>query len=307
LNIDSSNVSWTTQLIFSVNVTSGVPPDSWMNITAGFSMNGEYKNVTLARFKTLPITDFFVIPKGTSLMETPAYELTMDEEVFYGITVNIPSITTDLVLTITLPALGGQTPMEWSHTGVAQMGAGVISERLHTGVSGQLYVGDNYRSSFQSILNVVKFDFGKTSNLKPNQNGSVSIGLEMTAKVLSNEPFRPGSTGNISFELAYRTINGIRRIGPIYKPLNLSEPPLLCMLEVVNGQPSYQGNDIVKYDFHIKNPSFSTQVAEAVTVAILLKDDLVRVKNISARLCSELHCDPVHFSNLSILNITISR
>ncbi|XP_031561262.1 uncharacterized protein LOC116297218 [Actinia tenebrosa] len=307
-NISSSNVSWTLQLFFSINVTSDIPPDSWINITTKLLIAGEYTNLTLARFKSIPISDFFVTSNGTSLPETPLNELTLDETVNYGITMIIPSITTELILTMVLPTLGGQTPMKWSHTIVTSIAPGLTTERLNVGSAGQLYVGEAYRSSFPFITNVAKLNFGKTSNIKSYQNNSVSIGIDVEAKVLQSERFIPGNDGNITFELAYQTLNGMRHIGPIYNSLNLSQPPLSCVLEVVGGPPHYQGNDLVKYNFRIENPQFSTESAENITVAFTVQEDVV-IQDFSANICSEFHCSPLRLSNFnsSVKNSAISR
>lgn len=305
-NISSSNVNWTSKFIFSINVTSNILPDSWINITGTFLIGGNYESLTLARFKSVPVIDFFVTSKGTSLPETPFNKLTLDETVNYGITVNIPSVTTELILTMVLPALGGHTPMEWSHTIITSIAAGVSTERLMVGHSGQLYVDQTYSSSFPSITNAAKFNFGKTSNTESYQNNSISIGIDVEARVLPSEVFIPGSEGNITFELAYKTLDGMHHIGPIYKSLNLSQPPLSCALEVVGGQPSYQGNDVVEYKFRIENPQFSTEIAESISVAVVVEEDVV-IQHFSANLCSEFHCIPLHLSNSSLTNITVSR
>lgn len=306
-NISSSNVSWSSQFIFTINVTSNISPASLVNITAMLLIGNEYKNLTLARFKSVSINDFFVTSKGTSLPETPFNELTIYETVNYEIIVNIPSVTTDvLTLTILLPVLGGHTPMEWSHAIVTSIGTGVTTERLLIGSSGQRFVGQTYRSSFPAITNVAKFHFGRTMNSKPYQNSSISISINVEGRVLPSQPYIPGSEGNITFELAYMTLDGMRHVEPIYKSLNLSQPPLSCVLEKVGGQQYYQGNDIIEYKFRIENPQFSTEIAENIYVAIVVEEDVV-IQHFSANLCSGFQCTPLHQSNSSLTNITVSR
>ena len=290
----SQNFSWAANLDVKLRLQSTARPDSLLNITSVVTFSNQSKQFNIARYRTPVPHDLQLSLNRTSIFGTPGVVLTSEEEVTFHATFQLPRITADLKLELTLPLFNNLTPMRFLRGSVLSLSRGIVSEKLYVGSAPQFRVGTSSKVRFPHSPNIAEFLFGKmVNNANASFNGIVSV--EVTGIVDSMQGlYVPDSKGNITSVLMYKSADGFVRAEHTVLTLELGQP-LLQYLFVKKGLHwCYEGNDLVQFAFEVRNPQFSTTPALNVSVNInILSADLV-VQGISAELCN----------NLTVSNVT---
>ncbi|XP_048585392.1 uncharacterized protein LOC116615488 [Nematostella vectensis] len=291
ISINGSNVGWTTKLEFLARVTERVEVESILNITGDLTMNGESKSILIASYKAYSVGNpsFAPIhPSSTNIAETPSTKLTSGEVLTFRVNVQIPSVTINMALYVSIPSLT-HSPLGFAQAQVYSIPFGMTIQNLRSGSP----------STFPQS-NVAEFAFGETVNTIPLANTSdiaVSVSVRLTSL------YEPVKEANISCWLTYQTPSGTRRSENVNLLIQLTQPLLEFSLDVLNKKPSYQGGDILVLETKVKNPGHATMAASNVTITASVPSVYVDIKNSSYYLCNP---ECVLINNAFQLNVSVS-
>ena len=291
LNFDifSQNVSWTATLNVKIKLFHSAKADSLLNITANVTISNETSKVNIATYRT-PVPDKLQLEaKSTSIPETPGVTLTSDEEITFYASFQLPRITANVKLQVMLPVFRNSTPMKFVSGSVVALSEGVKSNLLYKGSGPQLSVSPSTFHLFPLTKNVAEFAFGDTVNMA-NKSFNGTITVKVTAVVDSSQGvYVPDSDGNATCVLMYDSPRGLNmRADETFLTLKLGQPLLDYNLEMKDSDCCYEGRDMVKIEFEVRNPHFSTAPALNFTLDISVPSADIEIRSLFAQLCSNI-------------------
>ena len=295
-DILSQNISWTATLDVQLRLLPSAKAGSFLNITANATIVNETKQINVASYQTPVPGNLQFKVTGTSVMATPNVTLTSEEEVTFSASFELPRITADLTLLITLPTFKNSTPMTFLRGSVESLSQGIVAQKLGTGSPPLFSTGSSNLHKFPHSLNVAMFEFGETVNnhiINDSLNGVITV--EVTGMVDSSQGvYVPETVGNVTCVLMYYSSSGINIVAnETLLTLELGQPLLEHHFMTEGSECCHEGNDLVELTFEVKNPNISTAPALNVTVEIDVSSPDIAVHNISVELCDRT------FSNIT--------
>lgn len=287
-DVVSPNVSWTARLDVQLRLLHSARTGDLLNITGNATIANETKQFNVASYRTPVPGNIQLEVTTTSIPETPNVTVTSEEEVTISATFQLPRITADLLLLITLPTFRNSTPMKFLHGSVKSLSQGVVSQMLGIGSPPQYSISSFNMHQFPHSLNVAKFLFGETVNNNANLSFNGTITVEVTGRVDSSEGvYVPETEGNVTCVLMYHS--GINVISDeTFLTLQLGQPQLERHFVIQGSKCCYEGNDKVELTFEVKNPTESTSAALNVTIDVNVLSADIAVHNLSVELCGNI-------------------
>ena len=296
-HIISQDVSWTATLNVRLKLQHSARAASLLNITSNVTISNQNMkdDISIASYRTPIPGNLQFESKGTSIPETPGLTLTSDEEITFLASFQIPRITANVKLQVLLPVFRNSTPMKFLSGYVVDISKGVKPKLLMEGSGPRLSVSPSTAHLFPLTQNFAEFAFGDTVN-KGNESFNGTITVEVTGVVDSSHGvYIPDSDGNVTCVLIYDSPRGSHTIASkTLLILKLGQPLLEFNLEASNSNCCYEGKDMIKIEFEVKNPGFSTAPAWNFTLNITVSSADILLHNFSAFLCS----------NVSVFNMT---
>lgn len=287
-DILSQNVNWTTTLHVQLRVLHSVRSGSLLNITANATITNETSTqFNVASYRVPTPGNLRLELKSTSIPETPNSTLTTDEEVTLTASFELPRITANITLSITLPTFGNSTPMKFIGGSVKGLPQGIVPQRLaQVGLPPLFGIISSNLHRFPHSLNVAKFVFGETVNTQANDSISRIITVEVTGMVDSSQgEYVPEIEGNVTCTLTHSN-TGLDIVAyETVLSLELGQPLLMHQFVIEGSGCCYEGNDNVTLTFEVKNPNISTAPALNVSISFDASSPHISVLSISAVLC----------------------
>ena len=286
-DILSNNVSWTTTLDVQLKVLHSVRAGSLLNITANATITNETsKQFNVTSYRASTPGNLQLELKSTSIPETPNSTLTSEEEVTLTASFELPRITANITLSITLPTFGNSTPMKFIGGSVKGLPQGIVSQRLgQVGLPPQFSIISSNLHRFPHSLNVAKFVFGVTVNTEANDSSRI-ITVEVTGMVDSSQgEYVPEIEGNVTCTLTHSNTGLDIVANKTVWTLELGQPLLMHQFVIEGSGCCYEGNDNVTLTFEVKNSNISTAPALNVSISFDASSPHISVQSISAVLC----------------------
>ena len=197
-------------------------------------------------------------------------DVAIGETVTYLVTLRLPEVTTNLVVTDQLPRADGAPPtagdMEWIASRIVSIGGNIILAPGAPGVGNQGVVSD---PNDDGILDRIVWNFGLVTNLADNiENADDLIVFEVVARVPNLPTNQPGDVLINLAQAQYSRADGSTRLVTQTEAIEIVAPRL--DIDKTPSIASGDAGDLVTYTVTVSHEALSTSDAFGLVLTDLL-------------------------------------